>query len=56
MKKDKDKDKIIKVKTKFGDFDCWFESNQSEKGYTVTVPKLKGKVTVPMHNKESLIQ
>lgn len=28
-----------------GQFNCLFESNHPEKGYTVTVPKLKGVVT-----------
>ena len=37
--------KIITIKTRLGDFDCLFESNTPERGYTVTVPKLKGIVT-----------
>lgn len=36
---------IIIIKTKLGKFECLFESNVPEKGYTVTVPKLKGVVT-----------
>ena len=34
-----------KVKTLFGTFECIFESNKPEKGYTVTVPKVRGVVT-----------
>jgi predicted RNase H-like HicB family nuclease len=37
--------KIISIKTRFGNFDCLFEKNRPENGYTVTVPKLKGIVT-----------
>ncbi len=37
--------KILRIKTKLGEFNCVFESNYPEKGYTVTVPKLKGVVT-----------
>lgn len=37
--------KLISVKTNFGIFECRFESNTPEKGYTVTVPKLRGVVT-----------
>lgn len=33
------------VKTTFGIFECIFESNTPENGYTVTVPKLSGVVT-----------
>lgn len=33
------------VKTIFGEFQCMFESNDPERGYTVTVPKLRGIVT-----------
>lgn len=36
---------LIKIKTKMGQFDCLFESNYPDKGYTVTVPKLRGVVT-----------
>jgi len=39
------KKRVIKVKTSFGIFNCLFESNTPERGYTVTVPKLKGVVT-----------
>lgn len=39
------KKKIVNIKTKFGCFDCAFESNAPEKGYTVTVPRLAGVVT-----------
>ena len=39
------KNKIVKVETRVGVFECFFESNAPEKGYTVTVPKLKGIVT-----------
>ena len=39
------KKKNIKVLTHFGEFECLFESNIPERGYTVTVPKLKGVVT-----------
>ena len=37
--------KVIIVETRFGNFECLFESNTPEKGYTVTVPKLRGVVT-----------
>ena len=37
--------KLLAVKTNFGAFECLFEPNTPEKGYTVTVPKLKGVVT-----------
>lgn len=36
---------MVKVNTRIGTFDCLFESNAPHKGYTVTVPKLKGVVT-----------
>lgn len=39
------KSKFIKIETRFGNFECLFESNAPVKGYTVTVPKLKGIVT-----------
>ena len=39
------KNKIVKVETRVGAFECLFESNTPEKGYTVTVPKLRGVVT-----------
>lgn len=39
------KRRITLVQTVFGVFECLFESNAPEKGYTVTVPKLKGIVT-----------
>ena len=39
------KDKSIDVKTRYGMFQCFFESNYPEEGYTVTVPKLRGVVT-----------
>jgi predicted RNase H-like HicB family nuclease len=39
------KKKIVNIKTRFGFFDCVFESNAPQKGYTVTVSKLKGVVT-----------
>ena len=39
------KDKLISVKTNFGVFECRFESNAPERGYTVTAPKLNGVVT-----------
>lgn len=39
------KNKIVKIDTRFGSFDCLFESNAPHKGYTVTAPKLKGVVT-----------
>ena len=34
-----------KVKTLFGIFDCVFDPNAPEKGYTVTVPRVRGVVT-----------
>lgn len=37
--------KFLPIKTAFGVFECLFEPNTPEKGYTVTVPKLKGVVT-----------
>ncbi len=37
--------KKMNVKTKFGIYECLFETNAPEKGYTATVPKLKGVVT-----------
>lgn len=39
------KKQTIKVKTLFGTFECLFEPNYPEKGYTVTAPRLKGVVT-----------
>ncbi len=39
------KKRTINVKTVFGVFSCIFESNKPEKGYTVTVPRVKGVVT-----------
>ncbi|MFY9462157.1 MAG: type II toxin-antitoxin system HicB family antitoxin [Candidatus Sungiibacteriota bacterium] len=39
------KNKLVKVKTRLGSFECLFAPNHPEKGYTVTVPKLKGVVT-----------
>lgn len=39
------KEKIINIKTRFGNFDSVFESNTPEKGYTVTIPRLKGVIT-----------
>lgn len=39
------KKKLIAIKTSFGIFQALFESNTPEKGYTVTVPKLRGVVT-----------
>lgn len=44
MNKKIDIKKII-IPTLYGRFICVFESNKPEKGYTVTVPKLKGVVT-----------
>lgn len=44
---------IKKIKTKMGIFNCLFESNSPEKGYTVTVPKLKGVVTFGDNLKEA---
>ena len=41
----KNKRKIIRIKSRMGVYDCLFESNYPEKGYTVTVPKLPGIVT-----------
>jgi len=41
----KNKKKTIKIKSKMGEYDCLFESNYPEKGYTVTVPTLPGIVT-----------
>jgi len=40
-----DNKKSITIETRFGIFECLFESNAPEKGYTVTVPRLKGVVT-----------
>lgn len=37
--------KLITIKTNRGVFQALFESNTPERGYTVTVPKLKGIVT-----------
>lgn len=37
--------KTYTIRTKFGSFDALFIPNTPEKGYTVTVPKLKGIVT-----------
>lgn len=37
--------RTIPVRTIFGTFESLFESNAPEKGYTVTVPRLKGIVT-----------
>lgn len=37
--------KFVTIGTRFGNFECLFESNTPEAGYTVTVPKLKGVVT-----------
>lgn len=37
--------KKVKIQTKNGKYACQFESNYPEKGYTVTVPSLKGIVT-----------
>ncbi len=39
------KKRVVNIKTIFGAFDCVLESNKPEKGYTVTVPKLRGVVT-----------
>ena len=47
------KNKIVKVETRVGAFECVFESNAPEKGYTVTVPKLKGVVTFGESIKEA---
>ena len=35
----------LRVKTTYGEFDCKFEPNTPERGYTVTVPRLPGVVT-----------
>jgi len=40
-----EKKKSILIQTRFGSFECLFESNAPDKGYTVTVPKIKGVVT-----------
>jgi len=37
--------KLIAIKTGMGTFKTLFESNAPEKGYTVTLPKLRGVVT-----------
>lgn len=47
------KGKMIKVHTRVGSFDCLFESNAPDEGYTVTVPKLKGIVTFGKDKKEA---
>lgn len=39
------KKKLTSIKTAFGTFECLFDPNTPEKGYTVTVPKLSGVVT-----------
>ena len=39
------KKQIQKVKTLFGVFDCIFDPNTPERGYTVTVPRARGVVT-----------
>jgi len=36
--------KLITIKTTFGTFQALFEPNTPEKGYTVTVPRLRGVV------------
>lgn len=36
---------VVSIKTIFGEFKCFFDSNRPEKGYTVTVPKLPGVVS-----------
>ncbi|MFA5877218.1 MAG: type II toxin-antitoxin system HicB family antitoxin [Candidatus Paceibacterota bacterium] len=38
-------DKKIAIKTKMGTYDAVFSPNTPQRGYTVTVPKLKGIVT-----------
>lgn len=47
------KNKMVKIKTRIGAFECLFESNAPERGYTVTVPKLKGVVTFGGNLKEA---
>lgn len=44
---------MVKVETRVGTFDCLFESNAPDKGYTVTVPKLRGVVTFGKDMKEA---
>lgn len=44
---------FMKIKTKIGGFDCLFESNFPDKGYTVTVPKLRGVITFGDNMSES---
>ncbi len=46
--------KIIKVSTRMGIFDCVFTPNVPEKGYTVTVPKMKGMITFGDTEKEAV--
>jgi predicted RNase H-like HicB family nuclease len=37
--------KTLSIKTLYGTYEVRAESNRSEKGYTVTVPRLRGIVT-----------
>ncbi|MBI4272907.1 type II toxin-antitoxin system HicB family antitoxin [Candidatus Uhrbacteria bacterium] len=37
--------KKVQVSTIYGEFECLFESNHPERGYTVTVSKIRGVVT-----------
>ena len=39
------KSRKVNIQTKYGSFDLSLASNSPEKGYTVTVPKLRGVVT-----------
>ena len=39
------KDNFIVIDSRYGGFKCFFESNTPERGYTVTVPRLRGIVT-----------
>ena len=47
--------KIVRVVTCMGTFDCLFTPNDPQKGYTVTVPKLKGVVTFGDTEKEAAV-
>jgi predicted RNase H-like HicB family nuclease len=47
--------KIVRVVTCMGAFDCIFTPNDPQKGYTVTVPKLKGVVTFGDTEKEATV-
>lgn len=39
------KTKKIQIKTNYGEFICHFTTDGTDRGYTVTVPSLKGVIT-----------